>query len=136
MSTVHIVTEAPGAASAGSGGAAASAVGRWLALAAAPAFALMALWSELLRAHPDLLHRAMRSSAAMSGMTLMSLLMSVFHSSPWLTLIASRRKSAHRQARSRLKMQPLSMRSERAWPPTSDRSGVIGTASARLQRDR
>lgn len=73
------------------GGAPAPAVGRWLGLAAAPTFAVMAFWSALFSGQSDMVCMAMRSSSAMSGMTLMYLLMSIFHSSPWLKLIASRR---------------------------------------------
>lgn len=53
----------------------------------------MALWTTLFSAQPDMLCMAVRGSADLSGMTLMYLLMSVFHSSPWLKLIASRGNS-------------------------------------------
>ncbi len=98
MSSAHIVTEAPIGGGAGSGGTAAPGAGRWLALAAAPTFAIMALWSTLFSGHPDMLCMAMRGSSTMSGMTVMYLLMSVFHSSPWLKLIATRRNCAPRHA--------------------------------------
>ena len=57
-------------------------VGDGLALAAAPAFAVMAClaWSG----HAG--HGHMNAGAAPSGMTLMYLLMSLFHLAPWLRL--------------------------------------------------
>ncbi|HEX4050162.1 MAG TPA: hypothetical protein VHY19_04715 [Steroidobacteraceae bacterium] len=90
MSTTHIVREAPIGEEAGSGGSVAPPVGRWLALAATPTFAIMALWTALSGAQPDMPGMAMPGSAAMSGMVLMYLLMSVFHSSPWFKLIGKR----------------------------------------------
>jgi hypothetical protein len=91
MSTAYIVTETPIGGGAGNGGTAAPCVVRWLGLAGTPTFALMALWSTLFSGHPDMLCMAIRGSSAVSGMTVMYLLMSVFHSSPWLKLIATRR---------------------------------------------
>jgi hypothetical protein len=91
MSAAQIMREAPMGGSAGSGGTAAPALGRWLGLAAAPTFAIMALWTALSMGSPDMACMAMRGSPALSGMTLMYLLMGVFHSSPWLRLIAGRR---------------------------------------------
>ncbi len=73
----------------------------WLRLAAAPTFAIMAFWTALFNRQPDMLCMAMRGASAMSGMTLMYLLMSVFHSSPWLQLIASGMTGARRQQRQR-----------------------------------
>jgi hypothetical protein len=56
----------------------------WLCLAAAPTFAIMALLTAVLgAAQPD-----MHCSAA--GMIPMYLLMSAFHSPPWLKLIFGR----------------------------------------------
>jgi hypothetical protein len=74
-------------------------VARWLGLAAAPTFAIMALWSAFFSGQPDMLCMAMQRSSPMSGMTLMYLLMSAFHSSPWLKLIFCRRNGARRHAR-------------------------------------
>lgn len=74
----------------GSGGEAAPRMTGWLGLAAAPTFALMGLWTALFGAHSDAVCMAMGDSSPMSGMTLMYLLMSLFHSSPWTRLIASR----------------------------------------------
>ena len=75
---------------AGGGRSAFGAAGR-LSLAAAPTFAIMALWTGLFSGQPDMLCMAMQGSSPMSGMTLMYLLMSLFHAAPWLRLISSRR---------------------------------------------
>jgi hypothetical protein len=90
MSTADMVKEGPLAEGAASGAPAGPTLGRWLGLAAAPTFAFMALWTALFNAAPDVLCMAMRSSSAVTGMTLMYLLMSVFHSSPWWRLIGGR----------------------------------------------
>ncbi len=58
-----------------------------LSLAAAPTFAMMALLTAGLGG--DLLCPA---ASPLSGMVLMYVLMSAFHSAPWLKLIASRRR--------------------------------------------
>jgi hypothetical protein len=70
-----------------------------LGLAGAPTFALMALWSAFFSSRPDMLCVATEDFAPMSEMTVMYLLMSAFHSSHWLKLIASRRNDTHRQTR-------------------------------------
>ncbi len=72
---------------AGSGHAAAGTTG-WLALAATPTFALMALWTGLFGGPPDML--CVHEASPLSGMRAMYLLMSVFHAAPWLRLIAGR----------------------------------------------
>jgi hypothetical protein len=79
---------------AGSGRAAFDA-GGLLGLAAAPTFAIMALWTGWFSGQPDMLCMAMQGSSPMSGMTLMYLLMSAFHAAPWLRLISSRRSGVH-----------------------------------------
>ena len=112
MSTAHIVGAASIGSGTGSGGTVAPSVGRWLGLAAAPTFAIMALWTALSSAQPDMLCMAMRGSSAMSGMTLMYLLMSVFHSSPWLKLIASRQNGDRPHAGPHSENQSHSMHSE------------------------
>jgi hypothetical protein len=69
----------------------------WLCLAAAPAFAIMALFTGVLGGGPpDMLCSAMRDASPLSGMVPMYLLMSAFHSAPWLKLISRRRSGARR----------------------------------------
>jgi hypothetical protein len=64
----------------------------WLCLAAAPTFAIMALLTAVLgRSEPHILCSAAEHTLPLSGMIPMYLLMSAFHSPPWLKLISSRR---------------------------------------------
>jgi hypothetical protein len=74
-------------------------VAGWLGLAAAPTFAVMALWTGFFSGQPDMLCMAMQGSSPMSGMTMMYLLMSAFHAAPWLKLISSRRHTARPHGR-------------------------------------
>jgi hypothetical protein len=63
----------------------------WLSLAAAPTFAIMALLTGIhAGSMPDMLCAAARDASPMSGMILMYVLMSAFHSAPWLRLISRR----------------------------------------------
>src|SRR3954452_24493829 len=69
----------------------------WLGLAAAPTFAIMALLTGVLGAGtPDVLCSAAQDASPLSGMVPMYLLMSAFHSAPWLKLISALRASAAR----------------------------------------
>jgi len=65
----------------------------WLSLAAAPTFAGMALLTGVVGGPPDMLCSAAPASP-LSGMVPMYLLMSAFHSAPWLKLISGRRGGA------------------------------------------
>lgn len=66
--------------------------GRWLAFAASPTFALMAGMDWF--AAPHVAMCAARSGPLpIDGMTVMYLLMSFFHLSPWLTLASDRRQA-------------------------------------------
>jgi len=66
----------------------------WLCLAAAPTFAFMALLTAVLAGgSADMLCPAAHASA-LGGMVPMYLLMSAFHSAPWLKLISNRRRGA------------------------------------------
>jgi hypothetical protein len=76
----------------GSGSTSAAGAAGWLSLAAAPVFALMALWTGLF-GQADVLCLSMRD-ASLDGMVLMYTLMSIFHAAPWIKLIASRRNAA------------------------------------------
>ena len=58
----------------------------WLGLAAAPTFAIMALLTGVLGGGP-MLCSAAQDASPLSGMVPMYLLMSAFHSAPWLKLI-------------------------------------------------
>ncbi len=84
-------------ACAGSGNAAAVGAANWPSLAAAPTFAVMALLAGVLGGgQPDILCSAAEHTSPLSGMVPMYLLMSAFHSAPWLKLISSRRSGARR----------------------------------------
>jgi hypothetical protein len=61
----------------------------WLGLAAAPTFAIMAVLTAVLGGSgPDMLCSAGQDASPLSGMVPMYLLMSAFHSAPWLRLIS------------------------------------------------
>ena len=80
------------------GNAAAFGVADWLCLAAAPTFAVMALLTSVWGGdQPDLLCSAAQDVSPLSGMVPMYVLMSAFHSAPWLRLI-SRWRDAARQS--------------------------------------
>ena len=69
----------------------------WLCLAAAPTFAIMALLAGVVGGGKlDPLCSAAHGASPLGGMVPMYLLMSAFHSAPWLKLIANRRSVAHR----------------------------------------
>jgi hypothetical protein len=65
----------------------------WLRLAATPTFAFMALLSALGGGQHDMLCAAQNASR-LSGMIPMYLLMSAFHSAPWVRLLCDRKASA------------------------------------------
>ena len=68
----------------------------WLGLAAAPTFAIMALLISVLGGDTDMMCSVARGASPLSGMVPMYLLMSAFHSAPWLRLISSGRSGARR----------------------------------------
>ncbi len=70
--------------------AAATAAADWLYLAATPIFAMMTLLTGVFGGSPDALC-SIANASPLSGMVPMYLLMSAFHSAPWLKLILSRR---------------------------------------------
>jgi hypothetical protein len=81
-------------------GGAALGMAKWLSLAAAPTFAIMALLTGVLGGGPmDVLCSAGHGSP-LAGMVPMYLLMTAFHSAPWLKLVSNRRSRA----------RPISMR--------------------------
>ena len=68
-----------------------------LSLAAAPVFAIMALLTAVLGGgQMAMICSATQETSPLSGMIPMYLLMSAFHSVPWLKLIARRRSDARR----------------------------------------
>jgi hypothetical protein len=84
-------------ACAGSANAAALGAADWLSLVAAPTFAIMGLLAGVLGDGPtDTLCSAPQDASPLTGMVSMYLLMSAFHSAPWLKLISSRRSGARR----------------------------------------
>jgi hypothetical protein len=79
-----------GASCDGEGAAAARGIAKWLCFAAAPTFAAMALLTGVTGGGPmDALCTAGHGSP-LNGMIPMYLLMSAFHSAPWLKLISTR----------------------------------------------
>ena len=66
----------------------------WLSLAAAPAFALMALVTGLGGGPAEMLCNAGAGGWMPGGMAPMYLLMSVFHAGPWLKLIVGGSRGA------------------------------------------
>jgi hypothetical protein len=69
----------------------------WLHLAAAPTFAIMALFTGLFGGGgSDMLCSAAQDAWPMSGMVPMYVLMSAFHATPWLKLISNGRSDAER----------------------------------------
>ena len=61
----------------------------WLCLAASPVFAVMALLAQS-NAGADIICSAVMNASPLGGMVPMYLLMSLFHSPPWLKLIFGR----------------------------------------------
>jgi hypothetical protein len=75
----------------------------WLGLAAAPTFAIMALLTAVYGGSvPNMLCSATQAASPLTGMVPMYVLMSAFHSAPWLKLIwlklISRRRNVIRRS--------------------------------------
>ncbi len=67
-----------------------------LPLMAAPAFALMALLTAVFdRGAQDMLCSSAHGVSPLNGMACMYLLMTAFHSAPWLKLVSRWRSGAH-----------------------------------------
>ncbi|WP_035967341.1 hypothetical protein [Bradyrhizobium sp. YR681] len=75
------------------GVAAARHLARWLALAATPTFAIMAVLTAMIGGGAADALCAAGHGSVLGGMVPMYLLMSAFHSAAWLKLIAERRGS-------------------------------------------
>ena len=69
---------------------------RWLALAAAPTFAIMAVMSAIQDIYTPGILCSAAAASPLTGMIPMYLLMSAFHSAPWLRLFVKRRRTTHR----------------------------------------
>ena len=64
----------------------------WISLAAAPTFAIMALLTGIHSVGmPGMLCSATQDASPLTGMVSMYLLMTAFHSAPWLKLVSRRR---------------------------------------------
>jgi hypothetical protein len=101
MSEAHIGASVRGTIGCENGNAAAGA-SHVLSLAAAPTFAIMALLTGALGPGPaDVLCSATQTAMPLNGMVVMYVLMSAFHSAPWLKLLSSRVRGASFQARDR-----------------------------------
>ena len=73
------------------GAAVARRIVRWLSLSAAPTFAIMALLTAMVGGGPLDTVCSAANASPVGGMVPMYLLMSAFHSAPWLKLISGRR---------------------------------------------
>ena len=72
-------------------------VADWLSLAAAPTFAIMALLTGVLSGGPlAMLCSSAPDASPLTGMVPMYVLMSAFHSAPWLKLMSRRRRGTRR----------------------------------------
>jgi hypothetical protein len=82
-----------------SGQAAIRGAADWLCLAAAPAFAIMALLTAVLDGgQMAMMCGAAQGASRLGGMVPMYLLMSAVHAAPWLKLISGRRAARKRNA--------------------------------------
>ena len=127
MSEVHKGGCACGAIRRESGDAAALGAADWLSLAAAPAFAIIALLAAAHGGGPaDILCSATHEGLPLSGMTLMYVLMSIFHSAPWLKPISRQTKRPQGAQPTRNKAAP---RSEQAFESgrTSETQPCLGS---------
>ena len=92
MTEAYPINSTGGASCDDEGAAATFGAADWLSLAAAPTFAIMAVLTGVLGGGSgDTLCSAAQHALPLSGMVPMYLLMSAFHSAPWLKLIANRR---------------------------------------------
>jgi hypothetical protein len=83
-------------AAAASGNMTTLGVADWLSLAAAPTFAMMVLFTLVFgSSRPDALCST-HDALSLGGMVPMYVLMSAFHSAPWLKLISNRRNGSRK----------------------------------------
>ena len=93
MTPTNPVNATGGARRDDAGAAAALGINKWLCLAATPTFAIMAVLTSVLGGGSMELLCSTGHGSQLNGMVSMYLLMSAFHSAPWLKLIASRRST-------------------------------------------
>lgn len=86
VGSANDLSTSPADTCAGRGNPAGRGMADWLALAAAPTFAFMALLT-VVGGREDMLCSAELVVSQLTGMAAMYLLMSVFHSAPWLKLV-------------------------------------------------
>jgi hypothetical protein len=96
MTEAYRANSTGGASCDDEGAVAALGIAKWLCLAATPTFAIMALMTGVLGGGPMDMLGSSGHGSPLSGMVPMYMLMSAFHSAPWLKLISSRRSGAHR----------------------------------------
>jgi hypothetical protein len=96
MSDTLTGTRGPGAIRRENGNAAAMGAANFLYLAAAPTFAIMALLTGVLGGGSPDAPCSIAGASPLGGMVPMYLLMSAFHTAPWLKLISRRRSGAPR----------------------------------------
>ena len=96
MTEAYRVEPAGGAGCDHDGASAALGIANWLSLAATPTFAIMALLTGFSPGGRRICFCLGRHGSPLSGMVPMYLLMSAFHSAPWLKLVSSRRSGARR----------------------------------------
>ncbi len=97
MTEAHPAHSTGGASHDDEGATAPLGPGEWLCLAATPTFAIMALLTALVGSPMDRLCSS-GYGAPLSGMVTMYLLMSAFHSPPWLSLIRGSARGQHANA--------------------------------------
>jgi hypothetical protein len=91
MIDAYPVNPTGGASCDDEGAAAARRLAKWLGLAAAPTFAIMALLTGVLGdGKMAMMCASAQDPSSLGGMVPMHLLMSAFHLAPWLKLIANR----------------------------------------------
>jgi hypothetical protein len=94
MIDAYPASSADGAARDDVDAAAAHGLAEWLCLAATPTFTVMALLTSVLGGGAMDILCAAGHGSPLNGMVPMYLLMSAFHSSPWLKLISGRRRAS------------------------------------------
>ena len=91
MTEAHSVNATGTSSSGDQSAVAALGIITWLCLAVTPTFAIMAVLTSIIAGGPMAVFCTAASGSPLTGMVLMSLLMSAFRSPPWLRLIAQHR---------------------------------------------